>query len=225
VPRRYTLGKRAGQKADTRARIVAAAVEIYRERGMSAASTLAVAHAADVAPATVRNHFPDRDAISTAVFDAVLAELQPPSERIFDGIDGIGPRLRRLAEAMADFYERSQPWWLAYEREPELFEAWSSRVERYNASMDAFMRAALGPLGDDDRALTVVAAIIGPPAFFNFRSRGLSSPEAVDLGLELTVPWLEARLAAATAAAPVSAAAPLPASTTAADQGDSGRKP
>ena len=59
MPRRYTLGKRAGPKADTRARILAAAVEIYRDRGMAAASNLAIAHAADVSPATVRNHFPD----------------------------------------------------------------------------------------------------------------------------------------------------------------------
>ena len=196
MPRSYTLGKRAGPKADTRARIVAAAVEIYRERGMAAASNLAIARAADVAPATVRNHFPEPADLAAAVFDAVLVELHPPSTAIFDGLDSIAERLRRLAEAMAEFYERSGSWWRAYEREPELFEAWSSRVGRYNANMDAFMRVALGPLGDDDDALAVVAAVIGPPTYFSLLGRGLTPEEAVDRGLELTVPWLEARLAA-----------------------------
>ena len=194
MPRRYTLGKRAGPKADTRARIVAAAVEIYRDHGMAAASNLAIARAADVAPATVRNHFMDQRELASAVFDAVFSELRAPGPGIFDGVDGVGPRLRRLAEALSAFYERSGSWWQAYEREPELFEAWSSRVERYNRDMDDLMRAALGPLSSDDVALGVVAAVIGPPTFFALRSRGMSSEAAVDLGLELAVPWLEARL-------------------------------
>jgi len=59
MPRSYNLGRRAGPKAETRDRIVAAAMAIYRDHGMAAASNLAVARAADVAPATVRNHFPE----------------------------------------------------------------------------------------------------------------------------------------------------------------------
>jgi hypothetical protein len=59
-----------------------------------------------------------------------------------------------------------------------------------------FMRAALGSLGDDDEALAVVAAVIGPPTYFALLGRGLTPEQAVDRGLELTVPWLEARLAA-----------------------------
>lgn len=203
MPRRYSLGKRAGPKADTRARIVAAAVEIYRDRGMAAASNLAIARAADVAPATVRNHFADHRELALAVFDAVFAELQPPGPAIFEGVDGIDARLRCTAEALTAFYDRSGFWWQAYEREPELFEAWSSRVERYNRQMDDLMRGALGAQADDDVALAVVAAVIGPPTFFSLRARGLSSEEAVDLGLALAVPWLEARRAAsATTALP-----------------------
>ena len=81
MPRQYTMGRRAGPKADNRARIVAAAVEIYRDRGMAAASNLAIARAADVAPATVRNHFPEAWDLPRAVFAAVLEELEvrPPT--------------------------------------------------------------------------------------------------------------------------------------------------
>ena len=59
MPRPYNLGQRAAPKAETRARIVAAALAIYRDRGLAGASNLAIARAADVAPATVRNHFPE----------------------------------------------------------------------------------------------------------------------------------------------------------------------
>jgi AcrR family transcriptional regulator len=195
MPRRYTLGKRADVKADTRARIIAAAVDIYRDRGMAAASNLAIARAADVAPATIRNHFADPSQLASAVFDEVLVELRPPGQEIFDGSEGIANRIRLLATELASFYERSEPWWRAYQREPALIEAWSSGVDRYYRDIDDLMRAALGPLAADERALAVVAAVIGPPTFFALRARGLSSDEAVDLGAELAVPWLEARMA------------------------------
>ena len=54
MPRPYQLGRRADLKATTRARIVAAALAIYLDRGLAGASNLAVAKAADVAPGTVR---------------------------------------------------------------------------------------------------------------------------------------------------------------------------
>ena len=38
-----------------------------------------------------------------------------------------------------------------------------------------------------------MASVIGPPTFFALRARGLSVDEAVDLTLELALPWLERR--------------------------------
>ena len=55
------------------------------------------------------------------------------------------------------------------------------------------MRAALGELSSDERSVAVVASVIGPPTFFALRARGLSSEEAVQLSLELALPWLEGR--------------------------------
>ena len=85
MPRSYNLGRRAAPKAEIRARIVAAALEIYRDRGLAGASNLAIARAADVAPATVRNHFPDPADLPRAVFDALLVELRIPTPAIFEG--------------------------------------------------------------------------------------------------------------------------------------------
>lgn len=193
MPRSYNLGRRAAPKADTRARIVAAALDIYRDRGLAGASNLAIARAADVAPATVRNHFPDEGDLARAVFEAMLEELRIPTPAIFDGIDDLAERVTRLAEALAAFYERSEPWWRAYEREPDLIQAWGGGVDQYYADIERLMRAGLGELADDERAVAVVASVIGPPTFFALRGRGLSSDEAVRLSLELALPWLERR--------------------------------
>lgn len=194
MPRSYSLGQRAGPKAETRARIVAAALEVYRHHGFTGASNLAIARAADVAPATVRNHFPDPNDLARAVFDGLLVDLQVPPPAIFDGLDDLRARVTRLADELAAFYERSAPWWRVYEREPELIRAWSGGVDQYYADIEGLMRAALGELSDDERSVAVVASVIGPPTFFALRGRGLSSDEAVRLSLELALPWLERRL-------------------------------
>jgi AcrR family transcriptional regulator len=193
MPRSYNLGRRAAEKADTRSRIVAAAREIIRDRGLASASNLAIAKAADVAPATVRNHFPGPNDVARAVFDTLLVELRVPTPEIFDGLDRLDERLGRLAHELAAFYERTEPWWRAYEREPELISAWGGGVDQFYADVERLMRTALGDLSTDERSVAVVASVIGPPTFFALRGRGLSSDEAVALTLELVVPWLERR--------------------------------
>jgi len=193
MPRPYDLGRRAALKADTRARIVSAALEIYRDRGLAGASNLAIARAADVAPATVRNHFPEPDGLARAVFEAVLAELRIPTSAIFDGLPGLADRVERLARELAAFYERSGPWWRVYEREPELIRAWGGGVDEYYADVESLMRGALGELSSDERSVAVVASVIGPPTFFALNGRGLSVDEVVGLTLDLVLPWLERR--------------------------------
>jgi AcrR family transcriptional regulator len=193
MPRPYDLGRRAALKADTRARIVSAALEIYRDRGLAGASNLAIARAADVAPATVRNHFPEPDGLARAVFEAVLAELRIPTSAIFDGLPGLADRVERLARELAAFYERSGPWWRVYEREPELIRAWGGGVDEYYADVESLMRGALGELSSDERSVAVVASVIGPPTFFALNGRGLGVDEVVGLTLELVLPWLERR--------------------------------
>jgi AcrR family transcriptional regulator len=193
MPRAYNLGRRAAPKAETRSRIIAAALEIIRERGLAGASNLAIAQAADVAPATVRNHFPRQDDLARAVFDTMLTELRTPTAEIFTTLRSLPERVERLARELAAFYERSEPWWRVYEREPELIRAWAGGVDGYYADVDHLMRTALGELASDPRSVAVVASFIGPPAFFALKERGLGTDEAVELTLELTLPWLERR--------------------------------
>ena len=194
MPRSYNLGQRAEPKAETRARIIDAALAVYRDHGLTGGANLAIARAADVAPATVRNHFPETNDLARAVFERLLVELQIPTPAIFDGLDDVPARVTRLAGELAAFYERSAPWWRIYEREPDLIRAWSGGVDQFYAEMENLMRAGLGDLSNDERSVAVVASVIGPPTFFALRGRGLSTEEAVRLSLELALPWLEQRL-------------------------------
>jgi AcrR family transcriptional regulator len=193
VPRRYTLGKRADAKEETRDRIIRAALKVYGERGFAGTSNLAIAREADVAPATVRNHFPGPRDLAHAAFDSVLGELKPPTPQIFDGVEGMEERVTRLAQELAAFYERSRDSWLLYRQEPDLIDAWSGGIERYYMDLENLMRLSLGPLAGDDTALAVVASVIGPPTFFSLQARGIPPDEVVNLVLELALPWLRAR--------------------------------
>jgi hypothetical protein len=123
----------------------------------------------------------------------MLALLEVPTPAIFDGLDSLAVRIGRLAAELAALYERSQPWWRAYEREPQLISAWAGGVDRYYGEVDRLMRAALGELGDDEEALAMLAAVIGPPTFFALRNRGISSDRAVRLTVDLALLWLEQR--------------------------------
>jgi hypothetical protein len=123
----------------------------------------------------------------------MLIELRIPTPAIFDGLPGLQARVERLARELAAFYERSEPWWGVYEREPELIRAWGGGVDQYYADVEGLMRAALGELSSDERSVAVVAAVIGPPTFFALKGRGISVDEAVGLTLELVLPWLERR--------------------------------
>jgi AcrR family transcriptional regulator len=195
MPRRYDLGKRADQMDATRERIVSAALALYRDEGLSAATVPAIARRADVAPATVRNHFPNTEQLTAAVAEAVLVELRIPGPEIFEGLETIEERVRHLGEALAEFYGRGQVWWRVYTTDPGLRTAWSQAEAAFAQRLEGLMRAALGPLGDDELAVAVVSTTVGPPLHYAIVGRGLSPSTAVDVGIRLAVPWLEARAA------------------------------
>jgi AcrR family transcriptional regulator len=193
VPRRYSLARRGEAKAETRARIVAAALALYREGGMAGASVSAVARAADVAPATVRNHFPGPTDLAEAAADAILVGLEMPGETIFEGASGLIERVRRLATDLAAFYERGTEWWEIQQRNRALAQAWSGPEARYEERVASLVRAAVAPHEDDAAAIAVVGAAI-EPLYFRLRASGSSSGEAVAVILSIVLPWLDERL-------------------------------
>jgi AcrR family transcriptional regulator len=196
MPRRYDLGKRLQQKDDTRRRIVAAAAELYREQGVSQTSMAQVARRADVAPGTFRNHFATTDALAQAVADHVLDALRMPQPAVLDGLATVGERLRVLAHEMGSFYERSQPWYRIQQLETSPVRAWEEAEAGYYAAFDRLIHEALAPMGPNDGATAVVAAMLQPAVFATLRSRGSTAAGAADLIADVLGVWLATPLAA-----------------------------
>ena len=193
MPRQYTLGKRAAQKAETKARILAATLALYQEVGAEKATIKAIAARADVAPATVLNHFPGPNDLAEAAAEVVLAELRPPTPEIFAGLESTSERITRLAQELSAFYARGEPWWRLYDRDETLSDSWRGAEASFYESLDRLIKAALGPDARDETAVSVVWAILGAPVFVGLQSRGMAVDEVATLSADLIVRWLDGR--------------------------------
>src|SRR4030095_13428033 len=110
MPRAYSMQQRAKQVAQTRERIIEAAVELFAKRGARATTMTEVARLADVSPATVTNHFAAPDLLLEAVVHRLMADVEIPDLSIFAGARSLPARIRALTSAMYAFYERTQRW-------------------------------------------------------------------------------------------------------------------
>jgi AcrR family transcriptional regulator len=201
MPRAYQLGKRAEQKEATRAAIVQAAIDLYTEQGISHTSMADVARRADVAPGTVLNHFPTRDALDGEIVTRAFAELQAPDTSIYDGLSTIGDRVLRLSQETGGFLDRSIPWYRMWQRDPMVTGAWADAGADYGRRWDELMRGALGSLADDVDAMVMLRAAVDPHNFEMVREGYRSTTEAAELIAQAITPWLEAKERGHTAAA------------------------
>jgi AcrR family transcriptional regulator len=106
-PRRYTMRVRAERQADTRRRILDAAIEIASAHGPLAATLTEIAERAGVERATVYRHFPHQQGVIEAVAEAILERhpfpdpgswpATPPRRRIEDGLGSLYRHYRLIA--------------------------------------------------------------------------------------------------------------------------------
>jgi AcrR family transcriptional regulator len=193
LPRKYDLGKRVAQQADTRRRIIDAATELYLERGVASTTMRDVALRADVAPGTVANHFGSASALGTEVTSRLFADMEMPTPELFDGIEGLPDRIHLMVRQLAAFFDRIEPWYWVSQREGPAVQVWADAEARFYRDLEALIRAALGPLADDADAVAVVIAIIGGWVIGRVQASGRTSEQAVDLVAELLSAWLATR--------------------------------
>lgn len=105
MPRRYVLKRRAERQADTRRRIVEAAVELHRSVGPSATSFSAVAKRAGVQRHTLYSHFPHQQALLKACREHFLALNPPPDPKRWRSEPNLTARLRLGLHELYKYYE------------------------------------------------------------------------------------------------------------------------
>jgi AcrR family transcriptional regulator len=107
MPRTYTLKRRAEQQAETRRRIVEAAVDLHGSVGPAATTFSMVAERAGVQRHTLYAHFPDERSLLMAC-SGLTAERDPlPDAAAWRSIEDRSERLRVGLGAVYDWYERN----------------------------------------------------------------------------------------------------------------------
>ena len=193
MPRPYRMGERTVQMEATRERILEAAIELSTEQGVAATTLRQIGERADVAPGTLRSHFSSRDALDAAMAERLTAEAPLPELSIFDGAGSIEERLGRFIHAGGAFLDQAARLYRMWQREPMLTGAWAAAGVAYGTRWDELMRVALGPLADDDDAMTVLHAVLHPSFFESMRAGARSTEQASDLVTSAIVPWFSAR--------------------------------
>ena len=110
-PRSYTMQRRSRHVAQTRERILDAALELFSKQGAQATTMTEVARRADVSPTTVSNHFATQDSLIEAVVSRVFDDIQVPDSTIFAGTRSMAGRLRVLTSSIYAFFERTLSWY------------------------------------------------------------------------------------------------------------------
>jgi AcrR family transcriptional regulator len=121
APRRYTNTRRTAQAAQTRADVLAAAVELFDEQGWTATTIAAIAERAGVAPETVYSGFGSKKKLlqqaadTTVVGDAEPVPLfdRPEVQALATG--DMDDRYRRAMAILAATHERGARGWRACE--------------------------------------------------------------------------------------------------------------
>ena len=189
------MGERAVQVDATRARIVEAAIALYTEQGISATTLRQIGERADIAPGTLRNHFPSRESLDNAMVERLQAEGPLPELSIYDGADTLEARLSRLVRVTGAFMDQAARLYRMWLRERMLTGPWSEAGAAYGARWDQLMRAALGPLAEDDEAMAVLRAVLQPAFFEGIRAGTRSTDQVADIATAVITPWFAARSA------------------------------
>ena len=176
MPRTYELKKRAERMAETRRRIVQAAVDLHTTIGPAATSLSAVAERAGVQRHTLYAHFRDLPSL----FDACSAhwEGQHPQPDFTAALtlDDPAERLTAVLAGLYGWYEQVADHVILFERDSHLYpELWGRRDQALAELADA-LASGLGPR-------RVVRAAVGHAVAFRtwhslVRGEGLTSRQA-----------------------------------------------
>jgi AcrR family transcriptional regulator len=178
--RTYTLGRRAEQQAETRQRIVEAAVELHTRLGPALTTISMVAERAGVQRHTLYAHFPDERSLFLACSGLVFGRDPPPDADAWRAIGDPHARLRQGLATIYAWYARNAEITACVLRDAEHHALTREIGElRFGPSMAAYHAVLGAELGPRQRAVLGLAL-----SFFTWRTlvreRGLAPDAAVD---------------------------------------------
>jgi AcrR family transcriptional regulator len=177
APRSYAMQRRSQHVAQTRERILAAALELFSKQGAQATTMKEVARRADVSPTTVSNHFATQDSLIEALVARVAADIQVPDNTIFAGTRSLAGRLRVLTSSIYAFFERTMSWYELLGAElvevPALARA---EAAFWDSIRQLYAQALAG--NDDDLLAKMTAGLLHPATFGALKAAGMSVDEA-----------------------------------------------
>jgi AcrR family transcriptional regulator len=100
-------GRRARRQAETRARILRAALDLFARRGFFATTIEQITEAADVGKGTFFNYFPSKEHALAGFGEIQVSKVQGALAEIRRGAEPLRDVLRRLAHALAEEPGRS----------------------------------------------------------------------------------------------------------------------
>ena len=181
------MSRRAAAAAETRRRIVDATRTLHTEQGIAATSWDQIAARAGVGVGTVYRHFPTLDELVPACGEVSMAIVALPSAddatARFEGLAGPRERIARLVADVFAIYERGAPELRVVRREPEAHPSLAELDATFEATLAAFVDAALPGASTHDRA--VARAMIDLDTWQAMRAAGLGAAETRDAVTEL----------------------------------------
>jgi AcrR family transcriptional regulator len=180
MSRTYTLKKRAEQQADTRRRIVEAAIELHGSVGPANTTFSMIAERAGVQRHTLYAHFPDEWSLGLAC-SGLHYERQPlPDAAPWREIDDRRERLATGLRAVYDWYERNETITASVVRDAEIHPLTREITElRFAPSARAWQEVLGAKLNARGRAMLQLAL-----SFHTWRTlvrvAGLKQAAAVD---------------------------------------------
>ena len=122
MARKYELKRRAESQAETRRRIVEAAVELHRTKGPGLTTFSDIARLAGVQRNTLYRHFPDEWSMLLACSGHYGQLVPPPNVAEWRAETDATRRLRRGLTELYDFYERAEEMLTRVVRDAEFHE-------------------------------------------------------------------------------------------------------
>jgi AcrR family transcriptional regulator len=179
MARTYTLKRRAARQAETRRRIVDAAVDLHGTVGPAFTTFSMVAQRAGVQRHTLYAHFPDERSLALACSGLVFERDPPPDARPWRDIEDPGERLRAGLAAIYGWYARNAGIAACVLRDAEVHPLAKEMNElQLGPHMRAYRETLGAPLAAGQRPLLGLAL-----SFFTWRTLvgegGMAPEEAV----------------------------------------------